>query len=171
MQYLDVISINIPNILISLINLTLLFLAFKKFLFKPVQKIFREREDALARKFEKADEDMKSAEESRLLWEEKLKDAKSEANEIIKNATDIAKKRADAIVDDAKASAEQIARRTEEQILLDRQKAEDDIKREIVDVSVILTEKMLSRKLNDSDHRNMIDEFINEIGENDGGNK
>lgn len=171
MQYLDVISINIPNILISLFNLTILFFAFKKFLFKPVHKLFREREDALASKFEKADEDMKTAEENRLLWEEKLKDAKSEANEIIKNATDIAKKRAEAIVDDAKASAEQITKNAEEQISLERQNAEDDIKREIVDVSVILTEKMLSRKLNDSDHRKIIGEFINEIGENDGTNK
>ena len=39
MQFLDIISVNIWDILISLINLLILFLVFKRFLFKPVQKM------------------------------------------------------------------------------------------------------------------------------------
>ena len=44
MQTLDVISVNIWQILISLANLTILFLLFKKFLFKPVKKVMEKRE-------------------------------------------------------------------------------------------------------------------------------
>ena len=43
MQNLSVISINIWQILISLVNLLLLTLAIKKFLFKPVQKVLETR--------------------------------------------------------------------------------------------------------------------------------
>ena len=39
MQSLDIISVNLWQILISLANLTILFLLLKKFLYKPVTKM------------------------------------------------------------------------------------------------------------------------------------
>ena len=42
-QNLDIISVNIWQILISLINLLLLFLIIKKFLYKPVKKFIAQR--------------------------------------------------------------------------------------------------------------------------------
>ena len=48
---------------------------------------------------------------------------------------------------------------------LERKKAADGIKREIVEVSGALTEKMLEREINTDDHRALIDSFIEEIGE------
>ena len=48
MQSLDVISINIWHILISLCNLILLFLVVKKFLFKPVKNLLASRQAELA---------------------------------------------------------------------------------------------------------------------------
>ena len=47
MQTLEIISINIGQILISLCNLVLLFLALKKFLFQPVKKALAQRQEAL----------------------------------------------------------------------------------------------------------------------------
>ena len=47
MQNLDVISVNIWQILISLANLTLLFLIIKKFLYKPVKKVLQQRRDEI----------------------------------------------------------------------------------------------------------------------------
>ena len=43
MQSLDIISINIWQILISLCNLVLLFLILKKFLYKPVHNVLAQR--------------------------------------------------------------------------------------------------------------------------------
>ena len=42
-----------------------------------------------------------------------------------------------------------------------------EIKKEIVDVSTVLTEKMLHREINADDHRTIIDSVIAEMGEND----
>ena len=44
MQSLDIISINLWQILISLANLLIIFLIFKKLLFKPVQNILAARQ-------------------------------------------------------------------------------------------------------------------------------
>ena len=47
MQSLEVISLNIWQVLISLCNLLLIFLILKKFLFKPVKKVLKQFCEAL----------------------------------------------------------------------------------------------------------------------------
>ncbi len=71
------------------------------------------------------------------------------------------------IMADAKEKADEIVRRAEEDAALSRRRAEEDIKREIADVSVALTGKMLEKEMTEGDHRKLIDSFIREIGEND----
>ena len=48
---------------------------------------------------------------------------------------------------------------------LELKKAADGIKREIVEVSGALTEKMLEREINTDDHRSLIESFIEKIGD------
>ena len=70
MQSLDVISVNIWQILISLANLLILFLMFKKFLFKPVNNMLEKRQSEIDAQYEAAEEAKRSAQEDKLLWDE-----------------------------------------------------------------------------------------------------
>ncbi len=166
MQNLDVISVNIWQILISLINLVLLFLIIRKFLYQPVKNVLAKRQSELDKQYEAAEEASRAAEESRAKWEETLSGAKAQADEMIEQAAQMAKWRGETIVDEAKSQAAGIVRQAEQEAELERQKALDDIKREIVEVSGALSEKVLEREINEDDHRALIDSFIEKIGEN-----
>lgn len=166
MQNLDVISVNIWQILISLINLVLLFLIIRKFLYQPVKNVLAKRQSELDKQYEAAEEASRAAEESRTKWEETLSGAKAQADEMIEQAAQTAKWRGETIVDEAKSQAAGIVRQAEQEAELERQKALDDIKREIVEVSGALSEKVLEREINEDDHRALIDSFIEKIGEN-----
>ena len=48
---------------------------------------------------------------------------------------------------------------------LEQKKAQEGIRREIIDLSSVLTKKMLKREINEQDHREMIDEFLQDIGD------
>ena len=165
MQNLDVISVNLWQILISLINLVLLFLVVKKFLFKPVRKVLAERQAEIDGRYNAAADAESKANESRKIWEDKLAGADTEADAIISKATEQAKFRGEAIVSDAEAKADSIIRMAETEADLERRKAVDGIKREIVDVSGAIAEKMLEREINTDDHRALIDSFIENIGD------
>lgn len=171
MQTLDIISVNLWNILVSLANLVLIFLIVKRFLFKPVQKLIDDRRAAIEGQYAAADAAEKQALENRAVWEEKLRGADEQANSIISDATATAKYRAAQIVDEANAKADVIARRAEAEAALTRKNAEEGIKREIVEVSSAIAERMLEREINAEDHRAIIDSFIGEIGEDDGGDQ
>ena len=168
MQTLDVISVNIWQILISLANLVLLFLLFKKFLFKPVMRMLEKRRQELDASYEAAESAEKQAQESRRQWEETLSQVNLRANAILQNATDSAKNRSDKLLAEAREEADGIIRRAQNEAELERRKAADGIKREIVEVSGVLTEKLLGREINTADHRGLIDSFIEEIGDGNG---
>ena len=165
MQTLDVISVNIWQILISLINLFLLFLIFKKLLFKPVKKVLDQRQKELDDQYAAASDAEQRANENRQAWEDKLSEVDAKADAILQDATDNAKYRGEKIVSEAKERADAIIRTAQTEAELERQKAVDGIKREIVEVSGALTEKMLEREINTDDHRVLIDSFIEKIGD------
>ncbi len=165
MQSLEVISVNIWQILVSLINLILLFLIVKKFLFKPVNTMLSKRQRELDEKYEAADEAKRLAEENKLLWDEKMESVKGETEEMLKKAQDSAKRQSESIVSKAKEQADGIIRQAENQAVLEKKKAEEEMKQEIVEVSTAIANKLLKREINIDDHRELIDSFIQNIGD------
>ena len=83
----------------------------------------------------------------------------------MKDAADGAKFRADNIIAEAQSKADDIVRMAKTEAELERKKAVDGIKREIVEVSSALSEKILEREINAEDHRKLIDSFIDDIGD------
>ncbi len=165
MQTLDIISVNLWQILISLANLALLFFIVKKFLFAPVKAVFAQREEELGARYAAADAAKAKAEEDREAWESKLSTADAEATAILDNATDAAKRRGDRMIAEARERADGIIRTAEVEAELERQKAQDSIRAEIVEVSGAIAEKMLGREINVDDHRALIDSFLEDIGD------
>lgn len=165
MQTLDVISINIWQMLVSLANLAILFGLVKKFLYKPVKKMLKTRQDAIDVQYSDAENAKNEAMSEKKAYEEKLSGAKKEADGIIQSAVNLAKIRENEIIEKAKSDADVILRQAKEDAQLEMTKAEESIKREIVDVSTILTEKLLEREINSEDHKQIIDSFIEEIGD------
>ena len=90
-EWLDIISVNLWNILISLANLAILFFLLKRFLFKPVKAAIAAREEAVAKEYRDAEEAKAAAEETKKRWDERMLRAESEAGEILKNASAAAK--------------------------------------------------------------------------------
>ncbi len=165
MQSLDIISINFWNILISLANLLILFLLMKKFLYKPVTQVLEKRRAEINGDYAAADEAKRTALASKAEYEEKLSSAEHEASEMRKSAADEAKRHGERIIAEANARADGIIKAAEAQVMLDKKKAEADIKREIADVSTLLAEKLIGKEVNADTHHELIDSFIEEIGD------
>lgn len=167
MQTLEIISVNLWSALISLCNLLILYLILKKFLYKPVKKVLAQRQTAIDEQYGAAEEAERKALESKEKWEQKMLSADNEADSILKAAVVNADRRSEKIVAGAKEKADDIVRQAHTEAQLERKKAQAGIKKEIVNVSAALTEKMLNREINEEDHRELIDSFIREIGEDD----
>ena len=165
MQSLDVISINIWNTLISLGNLALLYWLMKKFLYGPVRNMIAKRQVQIDAQYANAAEAERSANENRDLYAEKLRGAKAEADGIIRKAAADADRNGARIVGEARDKADGILRQAHSEVELEKKKAEAEIRRQIADVSTALTEQMLRREIRTEDHRELIDSFLEEMGD------
>ena len=72
----EVFAIDLWKILFMLINLLLIYLTFKKFLYGPVKKIFEMREKEVTETYDKAAAAEREAEELKDKYEKKLSSAK-----------------------------------------------------------------------------------------------
>ena len=167
MQNLDVISVNIWAIIASLCNLLLLTWIVKKFLFKPVKKVVDTRRAAIDADYEQAAAARAEAEESRRNYMAAMAAAKQTTDQMIAEASRMAEHRGNEIISEAREKAAELRRQAETDAILERKKAEDDMKREIADVSTQLTGKLLQREINEEDLRALIDSFLQEIGTDD----
>ena len=165
MQSLEIVSVNIWQILISLANLTILYLGLKKFLYKPVKAVLEGRKAAIAKSYAEAEDARTSANAARDEYNAKLATANTTADEIIHDATMVANRRGDKIVADAQVKAQEIIRQGELEASMEKKKAMESIRRDITEVSAAMTEQLLKREMNENDHRNMIDEFLKGVGE------
>ena len=165
MQTLDVISVNLWQILISLLNLFLLFLIVKWLLFKPVKNVLAKRQQELDEQYASAARAEQAAQANQLLWEEKMQTADAEADAILQRAAEQAKFRGETLISDAQSRADSIIRLAQDEVELERRKAVDEVKREIVEVSGALSEKILEREINTEDHRKLIESFLETVGD------
>ena len=165
MQVLDIISINLWSVLISLCNLLLLFLILKKFLYKPVKQLLATRQQQLDEQYKAAADAEAAAKANQTAWEEKRQHAQDEADAVVKEATAQATRRGEAIVAEAQQKADGIVRQAKAEAEREHRKAAASIRQEIVDVSAVLATKMLEREVRAEDHRQMIDSFMQEMGD------
>ena len=162
-QNLGVISVNIWSIVISLCNLLIIFLIIKRFLFKPIKEVIAKRNEEIERSYADAEAALTSANESKLLYESKLSSSKAEAEEIIRSANEKASKLQKELIDEAKAKAEIAIARADEQIALEKKKAENEIRTQIAEVSVVIAEQLIDREINEKDHEKLINDMIDNV--------
>lgn len=165
MQNLDVISVNLWQILISLCNLLIMFLILKKFLFKPVQNMLAKRRAQVDAIYGDAVSDRNAAGEMKQLYEQRMAGARDEADEIVRNATQNAQRKGDAMLQEATAQAAHLKQKAQDEIELERRQMLSDVRSEISDMAVSIASKVVEREINAADHASLVDEFIRNVGE------
>lgn len=167
MQSLEVISVNIWHILISLCNLLILFLLVKRFLFKPVKKVLEQRDEDIGKQYDAAEKARRNAEADKAAYQKKLEHAQADADAILQEAQKTARSRSEAVLSEAKEKADGMFEKANAGIEAQKRRAERELRHEVADLSLALTEKMLQREVQADDHRELIDSFLEEIGGGD----
>ena len=165
MQSLDIISVNLWNVLISLANLYIIYRILKRFLFKPVQKVMDAREAQVSKIYADADESRDSANQMKQEYEKRLASARKEADDLIRTATQNAQRRSDQIVTEAKEQAGHVKRKAQEEIDLQKQQMLRDVRGEISGLAVDIASKVVEREISQTDYDGFVDQFIQNVGE------
>ena len=153
------------QVIIQLINTAILCFILSKLLYQPVLKFLNARKEKISSQIDKTEADMAQAQALKKEYEEKLKNIESERTAILQEARTTALKNSQIIISDAKTEATAIKDRANLEIERAEEKAKDDIKKQIVQVSTLMSEKFVAAKMTEDEQNKLVDETISDLEE------
>ena len=151
-------------ILITGSFLLLIFLV-KKYAWGNISSILDERAEKISSDIDGAEEARKKAEELASKREAELAGSRTEAKTIIENAKGTAEKSKADILAEAKLEAGRLKEKANQEIAQNKAEALQSVKGEVADLTVSLAGKIISQNLDSHAHKELIDQYIDQLGE------
>ena len=164
-QFEAFVGVNFWTALFVLLNTLIIFFVAKKFLFKPVMKIIQDRQQEIDDMYAKAGQAKEEASALRASYEEKLCAAQEEAERTVKEAVARGQNRQEEIVRQANAQAAAILDKASADVAQEKKKAVNEAKDEISVIALAIAGKVVGRELTQADQSQLVDSFIEELGE------
>ena len=161
----EFLNINFFTALFTLVNTIVLFLVLKKFLFKPVMKLIQDRQQEIDDMYADAASAQKSALALESEYKQKLSAASETSERIVKEAVARGQAREEEILRQANSEAAAMMDKAAADIAMEKKKAINDAKDEISGMAIAIAEKVVGRELNEKDHSQLVDAFIEELGD------
>ena len=156
--------VNINATLIAqILNFLVLVFVLAKFVYKPVLGIMEERKNKIASDLETAEKAKNDAEAVKAEYAAKLADARQEAQAIIENARKTAQAAHDKIMADTKVEQEQYVAAQKEIIATEKKKAMDEVRAQVISLSMIAAGKSVEQKLNSEEDKKMASKIVDSI--------
>ena len=155
----------ISDVVITGINIFILFFAMSYLLFNPARDFLEKRRQKIAGDLETARSSKESAVALKAEYEEKLKTIDKEAEAILDEARKQAKKQEAEILEEARNEANRIIERANREIDLEKKKALEDVKTEIVSIASLMAEKAVAASMDVKIQDSLIEETLKEMGE------
>src|SRR3954452_20625138 len=147
----------------TLIAFGITLLVLRRLAFPRIAEALEKRSRAISDSIEAAERTRVEADQLLNEYRERLKEAREQADDILARS----RKAADKVQDEAKVAAnekrEELMEQTRRDIEQETRRAIDQIRREVADLTVMATEKVTRKSLDDEDHRRLIDEALSEF--------
>ena len=163
--YQALITLDGWTFLAQICNLMIQLVIFKQFLLKPIKQVIADRKAKADSEIADAQKLRTEAEAMKAEYEQNLQKARTEANQIVAAAQKTATARSEEIVGEARAQAAALKQKAEADIAQERKKAVNEVKDEIGGIAMEIASKVVEREISEKDHKDLIDEFIKNVGE------
>jgi len=147
------------------INVFILFFALSYMLFNPVREVLEKRKQRIAGELKNAADDKEAARAMKEEYEARLLEVKKEAEGILEDARKRAKQREAEIITEAREEADRIVTRGSREVELERKKALDDMKEQIISIASVMAGKVVAASIDTTVQDALIDETLKEMGE------
>ena len=147
------------------LSMLVLFTALSYLLFNPVRDMLEKRRQRVVDDQEIAKREKEEAIAFKEEYDLKLKQVGKEAEEILTDARKKAKQNESKIIAEAKEEAARIIARANAEVELERKRALDDMKQEMITIASMMAEKVVAASIDTKVQESLIDETLKEMGE------
>jgi F-type H+-transporting ATPase subunit b len=142
-------------------GLTMLLLA--KLAFPRISEALGRRQQAIEDSIDTAERARTEADKLLAEYRERLKEARSQSDEIVQRARQTAEAHEQESKERGQELLAEAAKRAERDIESATQRALGDIRKEVAELTIMATEKVTRKTLNDADQRRLVEEALGEL--------
>ncbi len=146
----------------AVLNILILFVLLRIFLFKPINKIMDDRTQSIQKDIDDAAKAKEEAEALKQQYADSIGEAKEEAGKILREAHEAAENERAAILNRSHEEAEKIVGAAGETIENERRRVIRQARAQIADLAIEAASKVVSANLDDKKNRKLVDEFLAE---------
>jgi F-type H+-transporting ATPase subunit b len=155
-----------PDIGLMLWTLLVFFVTLfllRKYAFPPIKEALEKRQHLIEESIASAERTKAEADEILAEYRERLKEARAQAEEIVTRARKNGEAAERAAAEQAAEIREEQLERARKDIEAETQRALQEIRREVADLTVAATERVTRKSLNEEDQRRLVEEALNEL--------
>ena len=135
-----------------------------KFALPPVRKMMKDREDRIRADLERAEQARVEAEHELEEYRRQLADARNEGSQIIEQSREQAEEVRRELIAKAESDAAEIRQRAAEDARLAGERAMGELRTSVAELSIELAEKVVERNLDHDTQIQLIESYINQVG-------
>lgn len=150
---------------LMLIAVLVLYFLLSYLFFNPIRNLLDARKKMIADQIADAKKDREDAAALKADYDEKLKNADKETDEILSQARQKALQNEQRIENQAKTEASRIIARAEEEASLEKKRALDDVKQEMIAVAAMMATKVVQQNINTEIDESLVDATLKEMGD------
>ena len=163
--YQSLVTVNPVTLIAQICNLFIQLLVVKIFFLDKIKAILDQRREAADKQITDAEAAKAEAMAIKETYEKNMAESKAKADDLLMNAQRTANSRSEEIISQAQLAAAQIKSKASADIEMEKKKAINDAKNEISGLAMAIAGKVVERELNSADQSDLIDRFIDELGE------
>lgn len=164
-MYQSLVTVNPVTLVAMIANLFIQLIIVKVFFLDKIKDILAKRQETADKEITDAQSAKAEAMEIKATYEENMRQAKAQANDILAHAQKTAAARSEEIIGEAQAQAVRIKEKASADIAQEKKKAINEAKDEISGISMSIAEKVVGRQLNEEDQQTLISQFIENLGD------
>jgi len=144
----------------TIITFLVLLAVLAKFVWKPLMEALDRREERIRKSLEDADKAQERMEQIQKEAEVVMSKARHEAQAILEDGKVTAQKVKNDIIADAREQAESQVQNAKIQIEAEKEKAIEEIKGDVIDLSLQVAEKLIKRNISKEDNFELIQDSL-----------
>ena len=147
----------------TIVTFLVLLTVLAKFAWRPLLDALEARQNAIRKSLDDAQQAAKELERLNLESAQIISRARVDAEAIVSQSRSDGERLREEIKQKARAEADHIVKSAERQIQLETSRALEQIRREAVDLSVMIASKIIQRNLSKEDNERLIDEALKQV--------
>jgi F-type H+-transporting ATPase subunit b len=163
MDILKTFGLNPYLTIAQIINFLIILYVLKRYLYPPLFKVFKKREELVKESIEKAEQSEKALEKAKEQEKEVIKKARITADEIIKEAREQASETLKLAEVSTKEQTDKMLKDAKAQIELETSQAQEQLNTYVLKLSLDMLKKTLENVLSEKDQSEIIEKAMKEM--------